>query len=155
MSHQAGQLFEAFWLWQFWIDLTEFGENPRRLSHLPGGDVATMNFYWLVRIDSGQIVGFIQFPAINETVMTTRTLHVDAEKHLRNILRKLNLPRLRSIHPAPPFDAVDKPFRVRRRRDQFADKLIVGFVIDQRTIKPVGDLLAPAINVTRSHIVVA
>ena len=103
----------------------------------------------------GQAVGVVELPAVDEAVVARGALHVDAEEHLRDVLRELDLAHLAGVDPPPPLDPLDEPLRFRRRADQLADEPVVGLVLEQRLIEPAGDLLAAAVDVAGARVVVA
>ncbi len=70
-------------------------------------------------------------------------------------MRGLHFGRLAGINDAAPDDAFGKTFRFRSRIDQFRNELIERHVGGERGVKPTGDLLASAIDVTSAAIIVA
>jgi hypothetical protein len=73
-----------------------------------------MNLEWSIGNDRGQPIRVTQLPMIDKAVVTRGALHIDAEEHLRHILRELHLAHLAGIHAAAPLDAIDEAFRFRR-----------------------------------------
>ena len=71
------------------IDLANTGKHKLAGRHLPGRHIAAINLQRLFGRNRGQAIGVIQFPVIDKAVVAGRTFHVDAEEHLRDVLRKL------------------------------------------------------------------
>ena len=117
MSHQFSQLLETFVLVRLGINLPNFWEHPLGGGHLSGGNIASFEFKGFFRKDGSQVVGFLQGPTINETIMTTGTFHIYSQKYLGDILGKLHVPGLAGIDASPPFDPVDKSCSIRFRID--------------------------------------
>src|SRR5262249_6003762 len=109
-----------------------------------------------VRIDAGETVGIRELPIVDEAVVAGRALEVYAHKNLRNVLCRLHRRRLRSVHHTAPGEAFAEPFRTRagRRIDQLRDEAVVRQVVEQRSVEPVADLLAPAIDIAGALVVV-
>ena len=108
MGHQRGQLLKASLFVGPSIHFAKLGKDPFWGGHFSGGLVTAIDFKWPFRKDGGKAVGFLKSPAINEAVMATRTLHVDPQKNLRNVLGKLDFKRLAGIHFSPPFNPLDE-----------------------------------------------
>ena len=114
-----------------------------------------MQFQWLVSMNRRERVGFLKRPTIDKAVVARRTLHVDAQKRLRDVLSKLHVDGLAAVDSAAPFNPLNKPFAFTRWRNQFSNKLIVGFVVQQRTVQPICDLLSSARDRARSRVSVS
>ena len=156
MRHEFSQLLQARFSGSLGIHLTKLRKQPFGYRHHPGGFIASVHLQGSLRKNSSQIVGLFECPAIDETVVAARTLHIDPEEHLRNILSKLNLTGLTGIHLTPPLDSIDKTGRVFGDRcDQLTNESIVWHVLAERSIKPCGDLSAAIGNESRSGIIIA
>ena len=114
-----------------------------------------MQFQWLVSMNRRERVGFLKRPTIDKAVVARRTLHVDAQKRLRDVLSKLHVDGLAAVDGASPFNSLYESFAVTRRGNQFTNKLIVGFIIQQRTVQPICDLLSSARDRARSRVSVS
>ncbi len=87
--------------------------------------------------------------------MAGSTLQVDPHQRLRNILRSLHLSTLAGVDHSAPLYAFDKALRFFRRVGEFFHHLMVGLIVQQRMVEPVGDLLAAAGDEAGAGIVVA
>ena len=155
MGDEGGELGEAFLARLRDVDLAEFRKGPGGGSSLAGRDVAAHELHRMVRVDGGEAVGVAQLPPVDEAVVTGGALHIDTQERLRDALGILELRHLGGAHGTSPDDALREPLTVRRRRDEFARELVVRLVGQQRDVEPVGDLLAPPVDVTRAGIIVA
>ena len=134
MRHQSRQLLQPLIPRQLRIHLTNLRKQPRRCRLLPRRHITTMQLQRLVRINRRQSIRIAQLPAVNEAVVTRRTLQIDAQKHLAHTLRKLHRHNLPRTHRPAPLDPARKPFAPRRRRYQFPRKHVVRLVPQQRLI---------------------
>ena len=155
VRHQRRELLEPLGLRRGGVHLTEFGKEPARLRGLADGLVAAVNFHFARRVNRRESVSLLQLPTVNKTVVARRALEVDAEKTLADGLRELNLRRRARAHVAAPFDARREALALRRVGDQLARELVVGLVLDERAIEPLGDLLSPAGDKAGAGIIVA
>ncbi len=137
------------------VDRPQLGPEELRHGDLAGRLVAAGDLQRPLGDHGRQAVGVVELPAVDEAVVARGALHVDAEEHLRDVLRELDLADLAGVDPAPPLDALDEPLRLGRRADQLADEPVVGLVVEQRPIEPAGDLLAAAVDVAGAGVVVA
>ena len=108
-----------------------------------------------VTINICEAVGVGELPIINEAVVATGALHVDAHENLRNVLRGLHLRDLAGVDCAAPEDAFGEAFGVFVRMDQLRYELVERFVGLQRAVEPLGDLFAAAVDVTGALVIVA
>jgi hypothetical protein len=155
VRHQRGELLEALGLRRGGVDLPQLGEEPARRRGLAHGLVAAVNLHLARRVNRGQPVGFLQLPAVNETVVARRALEVDAEEALADGLRELNFRGRARAHVAAPADAGGEALALRRVGNQLARKLVVGLVLNERAVEPLGDLRAPAGDEAGAGVVVA
>ena len=95
----------------------------------------------------GQPIRVLQLPLVDEAVVTRRALEIDAEEHLRRVLRRLHPGCHRGAGLAPPVDAGQEALGIARRGrvDQCRDEPVVGHVLAQRSLQPRRDARAPRI----------
>ena len=155
LRDQAGQLLEPVGLRSLGIHRSEFGKEELQRRHLPGGFVAQDHFESAIGINARQAIGIAQFPIINERVMAGGALQVHPHEHLSNVLGGLKRRRHGCVDRAAPDNALGKAFAPVDRIDQLPDELVVRLVVEQGLIEPGADLLATAINVPGSLIVIA
>ena len=89
MRNQTSELTEPFVAWFRAINLSQLGKRPSRHGWTPGRNVAAYELHRMVGVDGRKAIGILQLPAVDETVVAGSTLHVDAEKSLRDALREL------------------------------------------------------------------
>ncbi len=156
MGHQGSELAQALGLRSGGIDIAEFGKEPASPGRLADGFVAAVNLQRPLRVDGSETVGFVEFPPINEAVVTGGALEIDAEEALPNALRELDLDRLSGADIAAPLDAVDKAAAlVGEGGDEFAGELVEGHVGDEGVVEPLADLRASACDEAGAAVVVA
>ena len=155
VGHQRGELFQALGLRGFRVHLAQLGEEPTRLRGLAHGLVAAVEFQFAGRVNRGEPVGLLEFPAVDEAVVAGGALEVDAEEALAHGLGELNLRGRARADIAAPLDAGGEALALGRVGDELAGELVVRPVLDERAIKPLGDLLAPAGDETGAGVVVA
>ena len=68
---------------------------------------------------------------------------------------ELDRHQLSGAHLAAPFDAFAEALAAFRGGNEFPDKLIIRFILQQGLIQPRTDLLPPAIDITGAGIIVA
>ena len=155
LRDQAGQLLQPVGLRSLGIHRSEFGKEELQRRHLPGGFVAQDHFESAIGIDAGQSVGVAELPVIDERIMARGALEVHSHEHLSNVLGGLKRRRHGCVDRAAPDNALGKALAPVDRIDQLPDELIVRLVVEQGLIEPGADLLATAIDVPGSLIVIA
>ena len=137
----------------------QLGVEERRLGVLVLRDVAAKQLQpRLGREVRRERVGVLQLPLADEAVVAGVALEVDAEKHLRGVLRRLHPRRDRGARLAAPVHADEEALGIAGvgRVEQLRDELVVGQVRRQRGEQPVGDALAagasPRSSVTPSSL---
>ncbi len=155
MGDERGELGETLLPRLGGIDLAELRERPGGDGRLAGRYIAADELHRPVRVDGGEAVGVAELPAVGEAVVARGALHVDAEERLRDALRELELGHLARAHRAAPDDALGEAFAVGGRRHELAREPVVRLVGEQREVEPVGDLLAAAVDVAGTGVIVA
>src|SRR5262245_4526340 len=113
-----------------------------------------MQLQWLRRIHRCQTIRLLELPTINETVVTRRTLQIDAQESLAHALSELHRHGLARADIATPLDAFGKTLAFGRGSDQPSGKFVVWLVVHQRPIQPIADLFASAVDVSGAGIVI-
>ncbi|MEC7923029.1 MAG: hypothetical protein VX496_06480 [Planctomycetota bacterium] len=92
---------------------------------------------------------------VDEAVVAGGALEIGAEKDLRDVLGRLDLRALALVdHPAP-LDSADKTVASRHRTDELVDKPVVGEVVVEAPVEPLGDLPPAAVDKACSLVGVA
>ena len=155
MRHQRGQLSKSFFAGGCGIDLADFRKQPCGLRFASEWFVAAMDFRRRRGIDRRKSPGFIQFPAINETVMARSAFQIDPEERLRDALRKLDFHGLSGTDFSAPANSIDVALAGRSWWcNQFPGELIKGFILQQCLIEPPTDLLSTTCDEPCSTVVV-
>ncbi len=109
----------------------EFGIKEGWLGYLAGGDVAADDFEGLIGEETGEGVGFAEFPVADEAVVAGIALEVDAEEDLSGVLRGLHGRSLGGVDGTAPGDALDETGGTTffGGSEEVADELVVGLVL--------------------------
>ena len=137
------------------VDGAEGIEEEFGVHFFTGGFIAAEHLEGFSGEDGGHAVGVLEFPVIDEAIVAGGALHVFAEEDLGDVLRELDFGNLRGVDIAAPFDALDETLGSAGGVHEFADELIVGFVLGECLVEPAGDLLAASIDEAGAGVVVA
>src|SRR5262249_30838430 len=102
VSDQLGKLAQSLGFRRCGVDRTELWKEKTRAGVAAGRLVAAVDLQRVVRDDGAQRVGVVQLPTVDEAIVARSALHVDAEEHLRDILRELQLRHLAGVDVAAP-----------------------------------------------------
>ena len=108
-----------------------------------------------VGVDVGQRIGIRKLPVVDETVVARGALHVDAHENLRDALRGLHRRNLAGVDDPAPDNSFREPLGLRSRIDQLRHKGVIRHIRLERGKEPLGDLFAPAVDVSGAFVIVA
>ena len=87
--------------------------------------------------------------------MAGSTLQIEAKNDLCHILSCLHFSPLTRIYCSSPTNPFDKAFRLFIRAQNLFNKLIVGFIVADGSVQPVGNIEAAVGDVARSSVVIS
>ena len=152
--HHFGEAGGALGLVGRGVQRAEIGIQERDLHLLPERLVALDQLQRSVRVDAREAVGVGELPVVDEAVVAGGALEVHAHEDLRDVLRGLDRRELAGVDHAAPDDALGEAFRLGLGMDELGDEAVVGLVRLERREKPLGDLLAAAVDVAGAAIIV-
>ena len=155
LGYKRGQLVESGRFIRRGVNGAQLWVEEFQRGLLAGRLVAMDHFQRTVRVDAGQAIRIGQRQVVDKAVVAGSALEVHAHKDLGDILRGLHLRCLTCINNAPPDDALGEPLGLGCRVDQLSHELVVGHVGEQSRVEPMGDLLAPPIDVAGAFVIIA